>query len=142
MRDNRLIYGERKLSLRESRVYEMAKNMEMSLLLDFYDDLLTDKQREVTDMYYNEDMSLSEISEIVGITRQGVRDSIKRAEQIMLDAEQKVGFCKKFTEYRKGLTEIIRISKAIAAQNRGYLYSRITDDGTREIMSIADKLLD
>ena len=65
----------------------MAKNLEISLLFDFYGDMLTEKQRDVVELYYNDDLSLSEIAENEGITRQGVRDSIKRAEsrEKMLD---------------------------------------------------------
>ena len=55
----------------------MGKNFEISLLLDFYGDMLTEKQRDMVDYYYNDDLSLSEIAENEGITRQGVRDSIK-----------------------------------------------------------------
>ena len=47
-------------------------------LLDIYGALLTDRQRDVLDLYYNDDLSLSEISENLGITRQGVRDAIRR----------------------------------------------------------------
>ena len=54
------------------------KNLDISVLLDFYGDMLTEKQREVIGFYYNEDLSLSEIGEFEGITRQGVRDSIQR----------------------------------------------------------------
>ena len=59
----------------------MAKDLHITFLLDFYGDMLTDKQREVVECYYNEDLSLAEIAEVKGITRQGVRDAIKRAEQ-------------------------------------------------------------
>lgn len=120
----------------------MEKNFQISLLLDFYNNLLTDKQRELTEMYYNEDMSLSEISEIVGISRQGVRDAVKRAEAILLDAEEKVGYCRKFADYRSGVIRIMKICREISDQNRGYAYSRVTDDGIREITSIAEKLLE
>ena len=58
----------------------MSKNLEISFLLDFYGDMLTDKQKDVVELYYNEDLSLAEIASHSGITRQGVRDSIKRAE--------------------------------------------------------------
>ena len=58
----------------------MAKNLEITVLYDFYGDLLTEKQQEVIELYYNEDLSLAEIASLSGITRQGVRDSIKRAE--------------------------------------------------------------
>ena len=63
-----------------------ATPLEMSLLFDFYGETLTEKQRELFDLYYNEDLSLSEIAEHAGITRQGVRDSIKRAEHALLVA--------------------------------------------------------
>lgn len=58
----------------------MAKDLSISYLLDFYGQMLTDKQREVTEFYYNDDLSLAEIADHCHITRQGVRDSIKRAE--------------------------------------------------------------
>ena len=58
----------------------MAKDLRITFLLDFYGDMLTEKQREVVECYYNEDLSLAEIAEEKGITRQGVRDGIKRAE--------------------------------------------------------------
>lgn len=70
----------------------MAKNLEISNLLDFYGDVLTEKQRDVLEQYYNDDLSLAEIAENFGITRQGVRDAIKRGEGILLELEQKVGF--------------------------------------------------
>ncbi len=61
-----------------------TKDLEISVLLDYYGAMLTEKQREVADWYYNKDLSLAEIAEHTGITRQGVRDAIKRAE-IQLD---------------------------------------------------------
>ena len=60
-----------------------ATPLEMSLLFDFYGETLTEKQRELFDLYYNEDLSLSEIAEHAGITRQGVRDSIERSTPFM-----------------------------------------------------------
>ena len=55
----------------------MAKNLEISLLLDFYGDMLTQKQRDVVELYYNEDLSLAEIASHSGITRQGDRKSTR-----------------------------------------------------------------
>ena len=63
----------------------------MSMLFDFYGELLTEKQKELFNLYYNEDMSLTEISEIAGITRQGVRDAIVRAESVLRDTEDALG---------------------------------------------------
>ena len=63
----------------------------MSLLYDFYGDMLTPRQKEFYDLYYNEDLSLSEIAENYGITRQGVRDVIVRAKGILTELEEKTG---------------------------------------------------
>ena len=59
----------------------MEKDLSIAVLLDFYGDLLTEKQARAIDLYYNEDLSLAEIAEPLGISRQGVRDSIKRGER-------------------------------------------------------------
>lgn len=58
----------------------MAKNLKYAALLDIYENMLTDKQRNILDLYYNEDLSLAEISENLGISRQGAMDMIHRAE--------------------------------------------------------------
>ena len=69
----------------------MAENRRtQSMLLDFYGELLTDKQRECFDLHYNEDLSLSEIAEQLGISRQGVWDNIRRAESAMKEIEEKI----------------------------------------------------
>ena len=74
----------------------MAKNLDITILLDFYGEMLNERRRTVLDMYYNEDMSLSEIAEALGITRQGVRDLIKKAGDELLLFEEKLGMAKKF----------------------------------------------
>lgn len=66
------------------------KNLNIPRLLDIYGDLLTDRQRALTDIYYNEDLSLSEIAENEGITRAGARDIIKKAENKLLEFENKL----------------------------------------------------
>ena len=73
----------------------MAKDLRITFLLDFYGDMLTEKQREVVECYYNEDLSLAEIAEEKGITRQGVRDGIKRAEQQLLEMEERLGLAQR-----------------------------------------------
>ena len=70
----------------------------MTMLFDFFGDLLTDKQREYFDLYHNEDLSLSEIAEKAGITRQGVYDIITRAEKSLVEIEQKTGVVSKWCE--------------------------------------------
>ncbi|MFA7637141.1 MAG: YlxM family DNA-binding protein [Monoglobales bacterium] len=74
----------------------MAKNYQIGLLIDFYGSMLTDRQREVITLYYEEDLSLAEIAENVGITRQGVRDAIKKAEAILTQTEEKLGLAGRF----------------------------------------------
>ena len=74
-----------------------------SMLLDFYGELLTEKQRECYDLHYNEDLSLSEIAEQSGVSRQGVWDNIRRAEAALKEMEEKTGLIRRFTETRKEL---------------------------------------
>lgn len=74
------------------------KNMNISFLLDFYGDVLTEKQREILDLYYNEDLSLAEIAESNGLTRQGVRHVIKKAEDELTSLENKLGLANHFVK--------------------------------------------
>ena len=72
----------------------MAKDLSISALLDFYGPFLSEKQRNLLHHYYNEDLSLSEIAENEQITRQGVRDLIKRGELQLKKYEEECGWCK------------------------------------------------
>lgn len=74
----------------------MGKDLAFSALLDVYGRFLSDKQRSLAEHYYNEDLSLSEIAENEGITRQGVSDNIRRAENKMLSWEEECSFCESF----------------------------------------------
>lgn len=85
----------------------MDKNLEVSTLLDFYADLLTENQKKVLDWHYNEDLSLTEIAENLGITRQGVRDTIKKAETQLFELEEKLHLALKFASIEKKLRNII-----------------------------------
>ncbi len=73
------------------------KNMNISLLLDFYGEVLNEKQREILDLYFNEDLSLAEIAESSGLTRQGVRHVIKKAEEELTVLESKLGLANRFS---------------------------------------------
>ena len=68
-----------------------VKNLELGNLLDFYGSVLPDEQREVLSAYYFEDLSLAEIAETSGMTRQGVRAAIKRGEKQLLFLEERLG---------------------------------------------------
>ena len=78
----------------------------MTMLFDFYGELLTDRQKEFFDLYYNEDLSLAEIAENAGISRQGVRDVIVRAEGIMQEVEDKTGLIKRFHTMHSQLEQL------------------------------------
>ena len=73
----------------------MEKKVEISILWQIYGKMLTDKQYEYIDYYYNKDLSLSEIAEINEITRQAVRDIIKKGERKLFEFEEKLLFMKK-----------------------------------------------
>jgi len=78
----------------------------MTLLFDFFGDLLTDRQKEFYDLYYNEDLSLAEIAENCGITRQGVRDVIVRAEEILTEMEDKTGIIHRFHQMQEHIKAV------------------------------------
>ena len=120
----------------------MAKNLEISLLFDFYGDMLTEKQRDVVELYYNDDLSLSEIAENEGITRQGVRDSIKRAEAQLREYEEKLGLARRFVEIQAGLDEITRCAQDISIYNDKFLGSAEVEKRTARICELASQLND
>jgi predicted DNA-binding protein YlxM (UPF0122 family) len=80
----------------------------VSLLLDFYGQLLTDKQYEVLDLYYNGDYSLGEIAEHLNISRQGVYDKVKRGKALIDNFEEKLGLVRKFSEQKIKAEEILQ----------------------------------
>ena len=84
----------------------MAKDFEMGYLLDFYGEVLTPKQREMLNQYYNDDLSLSEIGENFGITRQGARDAIKHGETTLKELEEKVGFAARYRRVQQKLEQL------------------------------------
>ena len=93
----------------------MEKNVKVALLFDFYRNMLTARQAESIDLYYNEDLSLAEISEHMGITRQGVRDNIKRAENTLFDTEDRLGLASRFLKIKSDLLKIDDIIRDIEA---------------------------
>ncbi|MDE7121533.1 MAG: DNA-binding protein [Oscillospiraceae bacterium] len=88
----------------------MAKNLHYVLLLDCYGELLTDRQRQIAELYYNEDFSLSEIAEMQRITRQAVRDSLRHTEQSLIRTEQKLGMASRICAMRSCLEQILAVS--------------------------------
>ena len=93
--------------------------LRQTMLLDFYGELLTEKQRLCMDLHYNEDLSLAEIAEQCGISRQGVWDNIRRGESALADIEEKTGLLRRFEENRSVLEKIREQIKALAAMSQG-----------------------
>lgn len=112
----------------------------MTMLYDFYGELLTDRQREFYDLYHNEDFSLAEIAENAGITRQGVRDVIVRAEAILNEMEEKTGIVARFLEVREGLNDIRRSAEQISALNRTRFHSPELEQLARDIQDKAAEM--
>lgn len=111
----------------------MAQNLEITMLVDIYGAMLTDKQRDFLSLYYDEDLSLAEIAANEGITRQGVRDAIKRAEAQLIDMEEKLGFEKRLRENLKKIGDIQSVVAEIRKYNSYHGMSR-------ELAGKADKI--
>ena len=90
----------------------------MTMLFDFYGELLTERQKEFFDLYYNEDLSLAEIAENYGISRQGVRDVIVRAEAAMSEIEDRTGIIRCFLRCREAVSNAEQAAEAIEKINR------------------------
>ena len=88
------------------------KNYNISILLDFYGEILPKNQHDILYLYYNEDFSLAEIAENRGISRQGVRHNIKKGEDQLLFFENKLGLAKRFSDLKNTYNEIADILKA------------------------------
>lgn len=113
----------------------MSKNLEISYLLDFYGDVLTEKQRNVMEQYYNDDLSLAEIADNFGITRQGVRDAVKRGEATMLELEQKVGFARRYRVMQENLEQLESLARSVRFCNQSSYAP------SKQIETDADKML-
>lgn len=83
-----------------------VKNLNISLLLDFYGDVLTERQKDMLEMYYNDDFSLAEIAEFYKISRQGVRSVLKKGEIILSDMEEKLNLAKRFIDVKNKSADI------------------------------------
>lgn len=106
----------------------MAKNLDMVYLIDAYSRALTDKQRDMLELYYCNDLSLAEIAADSGITRQGVRDSIKRGESAMLELEERLGLARRSRELESALELIRSRAEEIIEQNDAHEIRRAAEE--------------
>ena len=114
----------------------------MTMLFDFYGEVLTPRQKEFFDLYYNEDLSLAEIAENYGISRQGVRDVIVRAEAIMTDLEDKTGLMTRLLQLQQQVQAILDAAEKIQTVNyRQYdnpELARLADEITRSAQALKE----
>ena len=106
-----------------------------SMLLDFYGELLTDKQRECCDLHYNEDLSLGEIAEQLGISRQAVWDNIRRGEGSLEEIENKTGLVRRFSGNREKLEELDEIFRRLEALSSGEM-KELVEKGKKYVESM------
>ena len=117
----------------KSQAYRMA------LLFDFYGDVLTPRQKEFYDLYYNEDLSLAEIAENYGITLQGVRDVIVRAADTLAGLEEKTGLIKRFHAMQAELQEVERAARAVLAKSAQYSDPEL-EAQAQKILALAQRM--
>ena len=116
-----------------------GKDLNIALLFDFYGEMLTEKQKDVIDLYYNEDLSLAEIAEHEGISRQGVRDNIKRGEAYLLELEDKLRFARNYQSLQETLRSIDELAEAIYTVNQKYVYDNRIKQLALEIRKMIEK---
>ena len=109
----------------------MAKDLSAGVLLDFYGELLTEKQRRALELYYNEDLSLAEIADEMQVSRQGVRAFIKNGEEHLYKFEEKLGMFGRFSDISK-LTE--KIGREVSKLPEGNIKEELLE-GVKEIKS-------
>ncbi|MBM6715476.1 DNA-binding protein [Gemmiger formicilis] len=117
------------------------KDLTFSVLLDYYGPVLTEKQRSILTEYYDQDLSLAEIAENYGITRQGVRDAIKHGEATLTEMEKNLGYAEKDAAQRADLARLEQLIMEVRCCNTG-LYTpvpQITRD-TDEMLAILKRL--
>lgn len=117
------------------RGVNVAKNLDVVLLADFYGEMLTDNQRKFIEYYYSDDLSLSEIAQNEGITRQGVRDAVKRAETQLYDMEKKLGFAERARKITEALDIVMENIEEINKYNMNISLSREVNDAVVNIKS-------
>ena len=115
---------------------EYNEKLNMSLLFDFYGDILSERQKEIAFLSFNEDLSLREISEITGITPQGVRESLNKCKSILTDMEDKLGLLSKFSQNKKYADHIINRLTEIKRNNPDI------SDEIDEIIKVAGEMKD
>ena len=110
----------------------------ISLLLDFYGQLITRRQFDILDLHYNSDYSLGEIAEELDISRQGVYDNIKRGKASLFDMEEKLGLVSRFGKQKEKASDIMQLLEAIDSSVLSDSDRKRLDQAKQEIRRIAE----
>ena len=120
----------------------MDKKLETSDLLDIYGELLTEKQRDMLELYYNDDLSLAEIAEHYEISRQGVHDSIKRGEEALEEYERVLGLRAQQENYRQELLHYKELALAVFEECKKVSFGRNIAEKTITLLETLDEKLE
>ena len=118
-------------------VHMLEKTVEISVLYDFYNQLLTEKQKNIVDLYYNQDLSLGEIADEFGVSRQAVYDMLKRTERLLYQYEEKLNFIRLTDIKNKKISDIL--NSVISLENELALISS-SEKLAKQIFYIKDEL--
>ena len=111
----------------------MEKKVEISMLCQIYGELLSKKQFDCINDYYNSDLSLSEIAENEGITRQAVRDNIKKGEKKLFEYEDKLKFMKRMLKQENTIQNILKELSKIENKNSEKQISKVLEHVRKEL---------
>jgi UPF0122 protein CLI_2506 len=121
-------------------VIDMAKNFRICILLDYYKAMLTEKQAKVIDLYYNQDLSLAEISELMDVTRQGIRDHIKRGEESLMHLEEKLHLAEKAEFEQQRFDQMHSVIEELAYLNQVQIHHPQITRNTKELEQLLEEL--
>lgn len=117
----------------------MKEILKAAMLFDFYGELLTEKQKSIFELFYLNDLSLTEIGQELNISRQAVRDQLKRTEKILSEYEEKLMLVERFYHQKKLVKKIKSIIEKIEHEN---ILSSVTASEIEEIKNIIDEIID
>jgi predicted DNA-binding protein YlxM (UPF0122 family) len=109
--------------------------LQMTLLFDYYGELLTERQRMCFDLRHNQDLSLAEIAQELNVSRQGVHDNLSRAEALLMNMEEKTGCVRRDLQCRKAARQIMQVAGKLAEHD-----DPIVSDTAKQILAIAGAL--
>ncbi len=120
----------------------MSKNLDITYLIDIYGSMLTEKQKDALELYYFEDLSLAEIAENMQISRQGVRDSIKRGEETLISLEEALGYLRKMRKYDEIISNIKEQNSLMLSELKKISYTRAVQSRCEALISYLDACTD